>query len=52
MQDEEPTSSGANYQTVTLVPSENSNGELSYVLIVQEETQQPTVTIDIKVCCM
>ncbi|XP_052751381.1 transcriptional repressor CTCF-like isoform X2 [Galleria mellonella] len=35
------------YQTVTLVPSESSTGEVSYVLVVQEENK-PVVNIDIK----
>ncbi|CAH0716329.1 unnamed protein product, partial [Brenthis ino] len=39
---------GENYQTVTLVPSESSNGEVSYVLVMQEESK-PVMNIDIKV---
>lgn len=39
---------GEGYQTVTLVPSETAGGEVSYVLVVQEETK-PVVDIDIKV---
>ncbi|CAH2035601.1 unnamed protein product, partial [Iphiclides podalirius] len=35
------------YQTVTLMPSDNGNGEVSYVLVVQEETK-PVINIDIK----
>ncbi|XP_045781676.1 transcriptional repressor CTCF-like [Maniola jurtina] len=38
---------GEAYHTVTLVPSEE-NGELSYVLVMQEETK-PIMNIDIKV---
>lgn len=37
-----------NYQTVTLVPSESSNGEVSYVLVMQDENK-PVMNIDIKV---
>ncbi|CAH0577745.1 unnamed protein product [Chrysodeixis includens] len=39
------------YQTVTLVPSESSNGEVSYVLVVQEETKPVVhnVTMDVDV---
>lgn len=36
------------YQTVTFVPSE-SNGEVSYVLVVQDEKQGGVVNIDLKV---
>lgn len=39
---------GDSYQTVTLVPSDTGNGEVSYVLVVQEE-HKPVVNIDIKV---
>ncbi|XP_045510311.1 transcriptional repressor CTCFL-like isoform X2 [Colias croceus] len=39
---------GENYQTVTLVPSETGSGEVSYVLVVQDENK-PLVNIDIKV---
>ncbi|XP_072930939.1 uncharacterized protein [Epargyreus clarus] len=39
---------GDGFQTVTLVPSETSTGEVSYVLVVQEETK-PVVNLDIKV---
>lgn len=35
------------YQTVTLVPSDNGQGEVSYVLVVQEE--KPAININIKV---
>ncbi|XP_049885262.1 transcriptional repressor CTCF-like [Pectinophora gossypiella] len=35
------------YQTVTLVPSDNGQGEVSYVLVVQEENK-PVVNINIK----
>ncbi|XP_059055082.1 transcriptional repressor CTCF-like [Achroia grisella] len=35
------------YQAVTLLPSESSTGEVSYVLVVQEENK-PVVNIDIK----
>ncbi|CAK1588394.1 unnamed protein product [Parnassius mnemosyne] len=38
---------GDGYQTVTLVPSETNTGEVSYVLVVQEETK-PVVNINIK----
>lgn len=34
------------FQTVTLVPSESSTGEVSYVLVVQEENK-PVVNIDL-----
>lgn len=37
------------YQTVTLVPSDNGNGEVSYVLVVQEDSKPSLVNIDIKV---
>lgn len=37
-----------NYQTVTLVPSESPNGEVSYVLVMQDENK-PVMNIDIKV---
>lgn len=37
---------GETFQTVTFVPSEN-NGEVSYVLVVQEE--KAVVNIDLKV---
>ncbi|XP_063633018.1 transcriptional repressor CTCF-like isoform X1 [Cydia splendana] len=36
------------YQTVTLVPSETGSGEVSYVLVVQEETK-PVLNVDIKI---
>ncbi|CAG9558094.1 unnamed protein product [Danaus chrysippus] len=36
------------YQTVTLVPSETGNGEVSYVLVMQEENK-PVVNLNIKV---
>lgn len=39
---------GDGYQTVTLVPSDTGTGEVSYVLVVQEETK-PVVKLDIKV---
>ncbi|XP_050361341.1 transcriptional repressor CTCF-like isoform X2 [Nymphalis io] len=38
---------GDSYQTVTLVPSETGNGEVSYVLVMQEENK-PVMNIDIK----
>ncbi|XP_047544019.1 transcriptional repressor CTCF-like isoform X1 [Vanessa atalanta] len=39
---------GDSYQTVTLVPSETGNGEVSYVLVMQDENK-PVMNIDIKV---
>ncbi|KAI8431174.1 hypothetical protein MSG28_001213 [Choristoneura fumiferana] len=36
------------YQTVTLVPSDTGTGEVSYVLVVQEETK-PVINVDIKI---
>lgn len=36
------------YQTVTLVPSDTGTGEVSYVLVVQEETK-PVLNVDIKI---
>ncbi|CAH2103286.1 unnamed protein product [Euphydryas editha] len=39
---------GESYQTVTLVPSETGNGEVSYVLVMQDENK-PVMNIDIKV---
>ncbi|XP_047544021.1 transcriptional repressor CTCF-like isoform X2 [Vanessa atalanta] len=38
---------GDSYQTVTLVPSETGNGEVSYVLVMQDENK-PVMNIDIK----
>ncbi|XP_045458607.1 transcriptional repressor CTCF-like [Melitaea cinxia] len=38
---------GESYQTVTLVPSETGNGEVSYVLVMQDENK-PVMNIDIK----
>lgn len=35
------------FQTVTLVPSDNGQGEVSYVLVVQEE--KPAINMNIKV---
>ncbi|XP_032526685.2 transcriptional repressor CTCF-like isoform X1 [Danaus plexippus] len=39
---------GESYQTVTLVPSDTGNGEVSYVLVMQEENK-PVVNLNIKV---
>lgn len=36
---------GEGYQTVTLVPSETANGEVSYVLVVQEDNK-PVIKVD------
>lgn len=47
-EDEQILADNEGYQTVTLVPSESSNGEVSYVLVVQEDSK-PVVNIDIKV---
>ncbi|XP_063837493.1 transcriptional repressor CTCF-like [Ostrinia nubilalis] len=47
-EDEQMLVDADSYQTVTLVPSESSNGEVSYVLVVQEDNK-PDVNIDIKV---
>ncbi|XP_052746494.1 transcriptional repressor CTCF isoform X2 [Bicyclus anynana] len=38
---------GEGYQTMTFVPSEGNGTEMSYVLVVQEETK-PVINIDIK----
>lgn len=36
------------FQTVTLVPSESGPGEVSYVLVVQDETKPDIVKLDLK----
>ncbi|KAJ0183963.1 hypothetical protein K1T71_000386 [Dendrolimus kikuchii] len=36
------------FQTVSLVPSQSANGEVSYVLVVQEETKPNIVNVDLE----
>lgn len=42
----EETGTSQQYQTVTLLPSEGANGDVSYVLVVQQEDAKPDIKVD------
>lgn len=53
MDEDNPLMEGTEgYQTVTLVPSEAANGEVSYVLVVQDDKQLMKVNKVCKTCVL